>query len=179
MEMMAESGGSSSTWTKPSDGRDPERSRDTESRLCLRLIALARSLARSRSVPLRSLALSSSHSLARSLTRSLTRSRWQGDPVSVFSTRPPHVAARRRKRRARHLRDVGGPRRSSSCPSSLPSLSSSPSCSCFSRSAPVYRGSSHFPAARTREIRRYTPRQWGSRRGTVLSGHPRQKLPKA
>ena len=114
-------------------------------------LVLVRSLALS---PLRSLARSFVRSFARSLARSLirlTRSR-QGDPVSVFPTRPPHVAARRRKRRARHLRVVGGPRRSSSCPSSLPSLSSSSSTSCSSSvavclscSASVDRDSSHLP----------------------------------
>lgn len=121
------------------DGVRPEReprhptpdTRHGDPCLCLCLVAslslapsvrpssLVRSFALS---PLRSLARSFARSLARSLTHfSLTRSR-QGDPVSVFPTRPPQVAARRRKRRARHLRVVGGPRRSSSCPSSLPSV---------------------------------------------------------
>lgn len=111
----------------------------------------SRSFTRSFSVALaRSLVRSFARLLARSLIR-LTRSR-QGDPVSVFPTRPPHVAARRRKRRARHLRVVGGPRRSSSCPSSLSSLSSSSSTSCSSSvavclscSASVDRDSSHLP----------------------------------
>lgn len=76
-----------------------------------------------------SLAYSLAHSLAHSLTRSSRRGR-QRDPVSVFPTWSPHVAARRRERRARHLRVVGGPRRSSSCTSPLPSLSSVSSSSC-------------------------------------------------